>query len=68
MSRLDQLVQWCGEDFDGLILYDECHKVRWSMHIMYQPQVGKYQLMGSCTNELFNAVIVQRSLCLVCTT
>lgn len=27
-SRIDQLVEWCGRDYDGLILYDECHKVR----------------------------------------
>lgn len=27
-SRLEQLVSWCGPDFDGLIVYDECHKVR----------------------------------------
>lgn len=22
-SRLQQLVQWCGQDFDGLIVFDE---------------------------------------------
>jgi hypothetical protein len=27
-SRLDQLLDWCGEDFDGLILFDECHKAK----------------------------------------
>ena len=26
-SRLEQLLEWCGEDFDGLIMLDECHKV-----------------------------------------
>ena len=27
-TRLDQLVEWCGPDFDGLVIFDECHKVR----------------------------------------
>lgn len=27
-SRLKQLLQWCGEDFDGCIVFDECHKAK----------------------------------------
>uniref|UniRef100_W8AWV2 Protein strawberry notch n=1 Tax=Ceratitis capitata TaxID=7213 RepID=W8AWV2_CERCA len=27
-SRLKQLLQFCGEDFDGLIIFDECHKAK----------------------------------------
>lgn len=27
-SRLKQLLQWCGEDFDGLIIFDECHRAK----------------------------------------
>lgn len=27
-TRLGQLLDWCGEDFDGLILLDECHKAK----------------------------------------
>lgn len=27
-SRLNQLLEWCGEDFDGLIMLDECHKAK----------------------------------------
>lgn len=27
-SRLKQLVQWCGTDFDGCIIFDECHKAK----------------------------------------
>lgn len=27
-SRLEQLIQWCGEDFDGLIVFDECHHAK----------------------------------------
>lgn len=27
-SRLQQLVQWCGPEYDGLIVFDECHKAK----------------------------------------
>lgn len=27
-TRLDQIVQWCGEDFDGLVIFDESHKAK----------------------------------------
>lgn len=27
-TRLDQLIEWCGEDFDGLIMLNECHKAK----------------------------------------
>ena len=27
-SRFGQLVQWCGEDFEGVIIFDECHKAK----------------------------------------
>lgn len=27
-SRLKQLLQWCGTDFDGCIVFDECHKAK----------------------------------------
>jgi len=28
-TRLDQLIEWCGgEDFEGLIMLDECHKAK----------------------------------------
>ncbi|KAK3121295.1 hypothetical protein QOZ80_8BG0650290 [Eleusine coracana subsp. coracana] len=27
-SRLQQLVQWCGSEFDGLLVFDECHKAK----------------------------------------
>nr|XP_022905904.1 protein strawberry notch isoform X2 [Onthophagus taurus] len=27
-SRLKQLLQWCGNDFDGLIIFDECHRAK----------------------------------------
>lgn len=27
-TRLKQLLQWCGEDFDGVVVFDECHKAK----------------------------------------
>ncbi|CAH0713438.1 unnamed protein product, partial [Brenthis ino] len=27
-TRLKQLLQWCGDDFDGVIVFDECHKAK----------------------------------------
>ncbi|RHN74383.1 putative chromatin regulator PHD family [Medicago truncatula] len=27
-TRMQQLVQWCGPKFDGLIIFDECHKAK----------------------------------------
>ena len=28
LTRLDQLVAWCGEGFEGLIVFDESHKAK----------------------------------------
>ena len=28
MTRLEQLKEWCGPDFEGLILLDECHRAK----------------------------------------
>lgn len=27
-SRIDQIVEWCGPDFDGVIALDECHRAK----------------------------------------
>jgi hypothetical protein len=27
-TRLNQLIQWCGRDFDGVIVFDECHRAK----------------------------------------
>jgi len=27
-TRLKQLLEWCGEDFDGVIVFDECHRAK----------------------------------------
>jgi hypothetical protein len=29
MSRIDQIIKWCGgEKFDGLLVFDECHRAK----------------------------------------
>lgn len=27
-TRLQQLTKWCGSDFDGCLLFDECHRAK----------------------------------------
>ena len=27
-TRLKQLLEWCGADFDGIIVFDECHRAK----------------------------------------
>ena len=27
-SRLSQLLHWCGPDYDGCIVFDECHRAK----------------------------------------
>jgi hypothetical protein len=27
-TRFKQLLHWCGEDFDGVIIFDECHRAK----------------------------------------
>ncbi|XP_060797351.1 si:ch73-63e15.2 isoform X2 [Neoarius graeffei] len=27
-TRLEQILDWCGPDFDGVIVFDECHKAK----------------------------------------
>ncbi len=27
-STLDELLGWCGQDFDGVIIFDECHQTK----------------------------------------
>ncbi|XP_010260806.1 PREDICTED: protein strawberry notch [Nelumbo nucifera] len=27
-SRLQQLLQWCGSEYDGVLVFDECHKAK----------------------------------------
>ena len=27
-TRMDQILKWCHEDFDGIIVFDECHQAK----------------------------------------
>lgn len=27
-TRFEQMLNWCGSDFDGCIIFDECHKAK----------------------------------------
>lgn len=59
-TRLKQLVQWCGPNFDGCIIFDECHKAK---HLV--PSNGKPTQTGIAVlqlqEELPNARIVYAS-------
>lgn len=53
MSRLEQLLRWCGPDFDGCLLLDECHKAKkleTSYHSGSQTKTAKavYDFQMSC--------------------
>lgn len=32
-TRLEQLLQWCGKEFDGVIIFDECHQAKNIHHV-----------------------------------
>lgn len=60
-SRLNQLVQWCGENFDGCIIFDECHKAK---HLVASSggvgtQTGK--AVEELQNRLPNARVIYAS-------
>ncbi|KAK1883577.1 Protein strawberry notch like 1 [Dissostichus eleginoides] len=38
-TRFQQLLHWCGEDFDGVIVYDECHKAK-NARVVYASATG----------------------------
>lgn len=48
-SRLQQLVQWCGPDFDGLLVFDEV--------LMYIVWLVAYLLFNSKQNLKFTSHI-----------
>lgn len=76
-SRLDQLMQWCngahGEDedsgtenhnannFDGLIMFDECHKAK---NIMLDADTGQASNVGSAECSQTAAAVVELQQCL----
>jgi len=45
-SRLQQLIDWCGRDFDGVIAFDEVHKAK-SITVNYK----KNTIKGSATSH-----------------
>ncbi|XP_030377772.1 protein strawberry notch homolog 1 [Scaptodrosophila lebanonensis] len=49
-TRLKQLVNWMGSDFDGVIVFDECHKAK-NLSLV---NVGKSTKTGSTVLELQN--------------
>ena len=46
-TRLHQLITWCGRNFDGAIVFDECHKAK----NLYQAN-GKPSKTGETVREL----------------
>jgi len=50
-SRFGQLVQWCGEDFEGVIVFDECHKAK---NLFPSSGSGKPTKTGLAVLELQN--------------
>lgn len=51
-TRLKQLVDWCGPDFEGCIVFDECHKAK---HLI--PSAGaKPTKTGMAVLDLQNAL------------
>lgn len=51
-SRLKQLLHWCGDDFDGCIIFDECHKAK----NLCPTGAGKPTKTGTTVLELQNAL------------
>lgn len=50
-SRFGQLIQWCGEDFEGVIVFDECHKAK---NLFPSSGAGKPTKTGLAVLELQN--------------
>jgi len=51
-SRLKQILNWCGDDFDGCIIFDECHKAK----NLCPTGAGKPTKTGQTVLELQNAL------------
>jgi hypothetical protein len=56
-SRIEQLIDWCGADYDGLILLDECHKAKNILGIKGKPSKTGLAVM-QLQNRLPKARIV----------
>lgn len=49
-SRLNQLIQWFDDDYDGVIIFDECHKAK---HLVNTTGAGGSKT-GKAVEELQN--------------
>lgn len=60
-TRLKQLVQWCGPEFDGCIIFDECHKAKHLVPTGSTKPTQTGQAVLALQDELPNARIVYAS-------
>ena len=57
--RLDQLIEWCGgEDFEGTLVFDECHKAK-----NFKEGADQGSKVGKAVVELRKLVILSRFAC-----
>lgn len=52
-TRLSQLIEWFGKDYDGCIIFDECHRAK---NLCPQPGSNASSLIGKCVVELQRAL------------
>ncbi|GAQ81070.1 Nuclear helicase [Klebsormidium nitens] len=51
-SRLDQIVDWLGEDFEGLLVFDEAHKAKNGEYINRKNKLVKGTITAAAVFEL----------------
>jgi len=63
-TRLDQLVEWCGgEDFDGLVMLDECHKAKTiELDADGNPKTGGNNKREKSSKTAKNVLFLQQAL------
>src|SRR5210317_924011 len=63
-TRLDQLVKWCGgEDFDGLVMLDECHKAKTiELDADGNPKTGGNNKREKSSKTAKNVLFLQQAL------
>ncbi|RZC64949.1 hypothetical protein C5167_008643 [Papaver somniferum] len=61
-SRLQQLLQWCGSEYDSLVVFDECHKAKNLI-----PEAGSQPTRtGEAVLELqVDAILLEPGLCIL---
>lgn len=60
-TRFKQLLKWCGKDFDGVIVFDECHKAKNLCPVGSSKPTKTGQTVLELQNRLPNARIVYAS-------